>query len=939
MENFAHNPYRILGVFANDPIKVQTANIAKIRAFNKVGKDSVFESDYVDIFGPIDRSEESLEKAIAQLSSESDSEYYSCLWIHRISSISTTAKAAVDIIRSGINGNDKSSYVNVLVGSLLVDNNELAAQYLVKLFECEEAPSEITKERLISALENGYKGEFEWPPFFWWARLKNVCIQNDTHKDTLSFIQKVFNNASISYLHDLAKSKQLQDKADNLLTIGATHNIAKSVIEVAIETSDLQEKHPNAEVELALSDYANAVLKSTKKYYDSQRFWDAKPVERIVSLLEDILKISFSYQINDECSDFIKKLKKEVCFLAPDTVKSQSATIRKEIETFCEMPSQVRWSQILLRNCINPLTEIKAELGSDNLYYRHISTKIADNALYSCQAEVESAKRKYNNPKNDRESAKAYLSQVLQNALQLDVDLSNLELQKEFKEGKLKKFHDNLISTIQQHSDIEIVFPLASFSLQSHDEIYGSCNDYNSLIEFVRAHPNSPHFQDAMRRLWEIEDKAYPQLGTSIPAYRKALLSYKERFPNSHNEKKLLDDLDRFLLDRNSLGTVYEYRTLLRLWPNHPKKNIILGRIDLASFKLCRNVDEWEQYLRDFPNGQHRDEAKNLIKKARVDFEREAFNKCASLSDYNRFILKYPTSDLCKKAESKIEDLVYKDVIRTGHHERYYIQYPHGRYVGALKSIEDENQYKNCNSTNDYKNYLSAFPEGKFADKAKSIIRNRRLKRVAWVISSAIILFMVLLIFFNRGNSNNGVPILEPQNSVLDSTVEDIANGEYDFQDSVAAEYESAEDYSDYDPDDEYRNNSLKTGSKPYASFFGRAKTGEDYIDFKTSAGNDYVVIVKRHKDGRYINHIYIQGGDNARMYVPDGNYDVYFYSGYGWNPNKQVGRFTGGFVVGGDMQKDGPVKLESAYLEYTLYPVVNGNLVLEGANVDNVFN
>ena len=63
----------------------------------------------------------------------------------------------------------------------------------------------------------------------------------------------------------------------------------------------------------------------------------------------------------------------------------------------------------------------------------------------------------------------------------------------------------------------------------------------------------------------------------------------------------------------------------------------------------------------------------------------------------------------------------------------------------------------------------------------------------------------------------------------------------------------------------------------------------------------------------------------------------MYFYSGYGWNPHKQVGQFTGGFVIGGTMQKDGPIKLESAYLEYTLYPVANGNLVLEGASVDNV--
>jgi hypothetical protein len=110
---------------------------------------------------------------------------------------------------------------------------------------------------------------------------------------------------------------------------------------------------------------------------------------------------------------------------------------------------------------------------------------------------------------------------------------------------------------------------------------------------------------------------------------------------------------------------------------------------------------------------------------------------------------------------------------------------------------------------------------------------------------------------------------------------------------------------------------------------------------------------VKRHSNNRYINHIYIKGGDKARLYVPSGTYDVYFYSGNGWNPNMEVGQFKGGFVEGGITQKDGPIQLLSeiiemddgrtqertAYMEYTLYPVDNGNLVLQSADIDNVLN
>ena len=99
MKAITHNPYRILGMFANDPIRTQTANISRIRAFNKVGKDCFFDSDFTDIFGPINRSDQSLEHAISLLATESSQDFYSCLWIHRTESLNTEAKAEPDFVK------------------------------------------------------------------------------------------------------------------------------------------------------------------------------------------------------------------------------------------------------------------------------------------------------------------------------------------------------------------------------------------------------------------------------------------------------------------------------------------------------------------------------------------------------------------------------------------------------------------------------------------------------------------------------------------------------------------------------------------------------------------------------------------------------------------------------------------------------------------------
>lgn len=135
-----------------------------------------------------------------------------------------------------------------------------------------------------------------------------------------------------------------------------------------------------------------------------------------------------------------------------------------------------------------------------------------------------------------------------------------------------------------------------------------------------------------------------------------------------------------------------------------------------------------------------------------------------------------------------------------------------------------------------------------------------------------------------------------------------------------------------------YKDNQLKNGSKPYSTYYGKSKTGENWISFKTSGDCDYVVIVKKHSNQKVYNHIYIRGGYSGKVYLPNGVFDVYFYSGKGWNPNKNNGNVIGGFVSEESHQKDGPIDLNYSYCEYTLYPVAYGNLTLDQTNKSETF-
>ena len=122
----------------------------------------------------------------------------------------------------------------------------------------------------------------------------------------------------------------------------------------------------------------------------------------------------------------------------------------------------------------------------------------------------------------------------------------------------------------------------------------------------------------------------------------------------------------------------------------------------------------------------------------------------------------------------------------------------------------------------------------------------------------------------------------------------------------------------------------LSTGDKPYSRYY-QTITGNNYIKFITEGNSDYVVIVKNASTDEAVNHVYIRGGSTISLYVPDGMYDVYFYSGRGgWNPDK--------VTYGETLQKDGPFPLHGQGCEYTLYPVVNGNLTLSPTNEDEAF-
>ena len=140
-----------------------------------------------------------------------------------------------------------------------------------------------------------------------------------------------------------------------------------------------------------------------------------------------------------------------------------------------------------------------------------------------------------------------------------------------------------------------------------------------------------------------------------------------------------------------------------------------------------------------------------------------------------------------------------------------------------------------------------------------------------------------------------------------------------------------------------YSTNSLRTGSTPYKYCYGPNASSSNFRSkIKIKNGNsDVIVTVKI--NNRVYRHIYIKSFGSFTFDVSNGSYDVYFYYGKGWNPNKFMkdtfcGKLTGGFVSNISISKDMGLYLNNQIMTYTLTSVSNGNFRPKDSSINEAF-
>ena len=146
--------------------------------------------------------------------------------------------------------------------------------------------------------------------------------------------------------------------------------------------------------------------------------------------------------------------------------------------------------------------------------------------------------------------------------------------------------------------------------------------------------------------------------------------------------------------------------------------------------------------------------------------------------------------------------------------------------------------------------------------------------------------------------------------------------------------------------EEQWKYNSLSTGSMPYAPCYGSSNYCSDWscskIKVLTGGSGDVLVSIKN-SNGKVVRHAYIKGGNSFTFNVPDGSYQVFFYSGTGWNPNKQMpssscSYLKGGFVSNEDVTKDNYINLYSQIMTHELILQQQGNFSTKPSSKNEAF-
>ena len=388
----------MLGVLSNSPLKERIANLNRLNAFAKVGKEVNFPNDFSNIVpAKPTRSVESVSAANNDLNLDRNQLKHALFWFISGSRMDDIAlknlqagnrDKAVEIFQKK---ETYSALINTAVLAFIDGDNTIGFTNISKVIHNADYRAELLQALGIANLQIA-EDDF--------AELIITELLNEIPASTLlsvastpsdrAIISKNALTEPISAINSaISVAKKTDSKnpeaslAAGTKLMNSTKAPLKAVKDIAGATSP--------QYQMVADNVAKQILQCGINYYNNAPESDVESPRKAMVLQSYALSIAVGQLTKDRCKENYDILKQAVDNMPPAEVAIETRKVKEELKKFCQLPDKIAHSVTLLNNTKPLLQTIKLRLGASNPFYLSLSTQVVGNALHNVIKEVNQA--------------------------------------------------------------------------------------------------------------------------------------------------------------------------------------------------------------------------------------------------------------------------------------------------------------------------------------------------------------------------------------------------------------------------------------------------------------------------------------------------------------------------------------------------------------------
>lgn len=446
MKFIQNNPYRLLGVFSNSPIKERLANNNKLKAFLKVGKDAIFPLDQIEYLPSLHRTEESIASAEAMLTLPKDQIKYAQFWFIKQSPLDVVAfnHLLTSEMNKAVAIWEKKDYTsslqNRMVCALIQSNLEEAINCATILYTSDEHLKEFVTsitgdesnyaiDDLIHTLLDTLCDEYDATQVL--SLLKEASWKDYVGQRTIDPLIK-----NIEAEIEIAKKSRRKGCTVRLNAGRKLANATKQDLQTLkhlLSTDDIR-------YQMIADKLGLEILQCGIDYYNGAEAKDA--AFTAIRIQKYALNIVVGTMAKNRCQENVRILEMIIKNLPPEEVAIECNAIEEELRKYCELPDEIEHAVKLLNSCKPHLLSIRRKLGANNDFYLKISTKVANHALYNLIEEVNEAQKLLSNDEVDEAKALLtilFIRNKVEKAWEATLIIGELDLEADFKNNRYTK--------------------------------------------------------------------------------------------------------------------------------------------------------------------------------------------------------------------------------------------------------------------------------------------------------------------------------------------------------------------------------------------------------------------------------------------------------------------------------------------------------------------